>query len=155
MSLASRFWAKVEKQAECWIWTASTNGRGYGQLGRGGRGDGYVYAHRYSWELSNGSIPNGMSVLHRCDQSRCVNPDHLFLGTQKDNMRDASRKGRLAVGTRVCGEATGTAKLTALDIRIIRRLSGRLLQREIAEMFHIAQTNVSMIVQRHSWRHIT
>jgi hypothetical protein len=102
---AARFWAKVHRADgdACWIWAASMRGgRGaagsYGQftLWRDGRQI-HVCAHRVSWVLANGSIPDDASVLHRCDVRLCVNPAHLFLGTQRDNMRDASAKGRLGV----------------------------------------------------------
>lgn len=75
----------------CWIWQKSNNYR-YGQISINGK---LVYAHRYSWELKNGPIPKGMYVCHHCDVTLCVNPDHLFIGTAKDNVQDAIRKGRM------------------------------------------------------------
>lgn len=97
-----RFWAKVDKSGECWIWTGNTNKakrgywatRGYG-LFHITRNDRAVYTHRYSWMLANGPVPRGACVLHRCDNPRCVRPDHLFLGTKKENTADALAKGRL------------------------------------------------------------
>ena len=88
------FFSKIEPIPECgcWIWTGSTSSWGYGKIGIAGK---TIATHRYSWELHNGSIPIGISVLHKCDTPACVNPNHLFLGTQQDNMADASRKGRL------------------------------------------------------------
>ena len=83
-----------EPNTGCWLWIARLNNRGYGVIGRGRRGDGTTAAHRVSWELFCGLIPNGMHVLHKCDNPPCVNPQHLFLGTHGDNMRDAVRKGR-------------------------------------------------------------
>lgn len=87
-----RFWAKVEKGPDCWEWKAFRN-KGYGKFTYNGR---MYLAHRLSWILTNGPIPDGLGVLHSCDNPPCVNPDHLFLGTQLDNMRDASNKGRCA-----------------------------------------------------------
>lgn len=76
----------------CWIWMSSLSDRGYGQLTIKNK---TIYAHRFSWELHNGPIPEGLLVCHHCDTPLCVNPDHLFVGTQKDNILDAMRKGRL------------------------------------------------------------
>lgn len=92
-----RFWAKVNKTETCWLWTAATI-RGYGQIASVVNGKRTpVYAHRFSWELVHGPVPSGLWVLHHCDVPLCVNPEHLFLGTHTDNMRDASVKGRLSV----------------------------------------------------------
>jgi hypothetical protein len=89
--LVERFWARVRKGPECWEFAGPTR-KGYGQLGVGsGR---HISAHRISWELANGPIPDGMQVLHTCDNPPCVNPAHLFLGTHQDNMDDMVAKGR-------------------------------------------------------------
>ncbi len=79
-----RFWSKVDKTDECWLWTAATV-TGYGYFGVGRRGEGGVLAHRFSWELVNGPIPEGMQIDHRCHVRRCVNPAHLRLVTDKQN----------------------------------------------------------------------
>ena len=99
VSLADRFWPKVDKSPEsgCWHWTGAMNPSGHGVLGRGGRNHG---AHRVSWQLHHGDIPKEMHVCHHCDNPRCVNPDHLFLGTAADNVADMVRKGRQAKGPR-------------------------------------------------------
>jgi hypothetical protein len=89
---AARFWAKVQRGEGCWEWQGANNGKGYGCFGK--EGSRPYYAHRFSWELHAGPIPDGLFVLHRCDNRRCVNPEHLFLGTQGDNMRDMIAKGR-------------------------------------------------------------
>lgn len=106
-SLADRFWAKVEKSDGCWLWLASKFQHGYGSATvDGGRREN---AHRVAWRLIRGSIPKGMFVLHRCDNPACVNPDHLWLGTQTDNMRDCAAKGRTALQLRPWRAARGDA----------------------------------------------
>lgn len=92
--IAPRFWSKVQQGEGCWLWTSNVLKNGYGQFWMGA---GLVpeYAHRVAWQLTSGPIPDGLFVLHHCDTPTCVRPDHLFLGTHTDNMRDASRKGRL------------------------------------------------------------
>lgn len=86
-----RFWSQVEKTAGCWNWTGALNTHGYGHIRVHSK---WAPTHRFSWELSNGLIPDGLSVLHHCDNRRCVRPDHLFLGTALDNVRDMHAKGR-------------------------------------------------------------
>jgi HNH endonuclease len=89
-----RFWAAVQKTEGCWIWTHSKQTWGYGQVSVRGRN---CYAHRIAFSELVGEIPKGKSVLHRCDNPACVRPDHPFLGTHTDNMRDAAAKGRLHI----------------------------------------------------------
>lgn len=93
-SRSERFWSKVNKEAPggCWEWTAGLNSAGYGQFSNWPSAP--QRAHRVSWEFANGEIPDGLCVLHRCDNRPCVNPAHLFLGTKGDNIRDCFAKGR-------------------------------------------------------------
>ena len=94
--IEDRFWEKVSKEDGCWNWVGSTQGFGYGYLHTGDKTNRKpVSAHRYSWALHNGPIPDGLWVLHKCDNPSCVNPDHLFLGDRTDNMRDCAAKGRV------------------------------------------------------------
>lgn len=98
--LEVRFWEKVVRKGanDCWLWTAATDNHGYGQIMLGSYRSANKRphkAHRVAWELMRGPIPDGMLVCHRCDNPRCCNPSHLFLGDQRANMRDASDKGRI------------------------------------------------------------
>jgi len=151
-----RFEAKVDRSGggdACHIWTgARVNGRyGYFAVGRRTtRGPKMQYAHRVAYEIENGSIPDGLFVLHRCDNPGCVNPRHLFIGSQRDNMQDAKEKGRLSLPPRnlhLRGERHPLSKLTAAEISEIRAASGP--QRELAARFHISQAQVSRIKNGH------
>jgi hypothetical protein len=97
-TLPERFWARVRKGAGCWSWTGTVARVGYGVIGRGSRQEGLAYSHRLAYVLLVGPIPEGLYVLHKCDNRRCVRPDHLFLGTHLDNVADMVRKGRHRYG---------------------------------------------------------
>jgi hypothetical protein len=148
-----RFWAKVRKGDGCWEWTAAGS-RGYGVMGLGGQYGKRVLAHRFSWELHNGPIPDGLNVCHQCDNPPCVRPDHLFLGTHADNVRDLVSKGRNAT-VRAYGEAGGSSKLTndqVMDIR--RQRAAGVRSRVLADRYGISRTNVRLIVIGKSWSHL-
>ena len=97
--LERRFWDKVTMGDGCWEWTGTRHSWGYGLLG--GRRKVHLRAHRVSWEIHFGPIPAGLYILHHCDNPRCVRPDHLFLGTHRDNMADMVKKGRWRLNRRV------------------------------------------------------
>jgi len=110
-------------------------------------------AHRVSWELARGSVPAGLCVLHSCDNPPCVNPDHLFLGTQLSNVHDRDAKGR---GVAPCGEAHGCAKLTDTEVREIRVLyaAGELSLRRIGDRYGVHNRTIGRIVSGKGWRHV-
>lgn len=143
------FWDKVDKGPGCWTWTASRDLAGYGQFGFRRRVE---RAHRVSWILHNGEIPSGQKVLHRCDNPPCVNPAHLFLGTQADNVRDMFAKGRNRTSR---GEAVNTAKLTATQVLEILDLKGQADQVTIAAVYGVSRTLISEIHRRKVWKHLT
>jgi len=140
-SLVERFWSKVNKTEGCWFWTASTSKSGYGQLGSGGRPHTMLKAHRVSWELANGPIRDGLWVLHQCDNPICVNPDHLFLGTNLDNIADMNRKKR-----NLFQRNNPSLKLSDGQVKEIRdrRSNGERL-RSIAKDFGVTEGTVSRI----------
>lgn len=147
-SLSERFWAKVKKGDGCWLWNGTLHKTGYGKMKVGNVG--YVPAHRLSYTIHCGEIPNGLFVCHHCDVRQCVNPTHLFLGTPKDNMMDAANKGRLAFGERVGGKR----KLTSEDVLKIREeyLTPGLTQRAIAGRFNVTRAHIGYIVTRKTWK---
>ena len=153
--LEERFWAKVDRRgdAECWEWTACRAPSGYGRIGIGQQRD-TDYAHRVSWRLHFGEIPDGLYVCHRCDNPPCVNPAHLFLGTHAENMRDAQVKGRVRNNPRR-GESNGWAKLTDATVRDARRLwaSGTSM-RSLAKRYGVTFRTMDDAVKGLSWRHV-
>ena len=113
------------------------------------------YVHRVAWELANGSIPDGMCVCHTCDNPRCINPDHMFLGTIADNLQDMTNKGRRAQLPHLRGNQNGRAILDDADILDIRtRAASGEMYESIAKRYDTAETNVGRIVRRETWRHI-
>jgi len=148
-TLIERFWRRVRKTKTCWLWTGPKIRNGYGQLGDGDGG--YVKAHRYSWEFRYGPIPDGMFVLHTCDNPSCVRPDHLFLGTAADNNEDARLKGRLAHS-----ERNGNAKLTAAIVTAMRAeyAAGGVFVRELAEKYNVSSSTADHAIRRITWQYV-
>jgi hypothetical protein len=148
-SLEHRFWKKVDKRGtdECWIWRGTMTPDGYGKLWIGGglmRG-----AHRISYELFEGPILNDMLVCHKCDVRNCVNPSHLFLGNNADNMADKVSKNRQS---RLKGTQSASAKLTEQDVLDIR--ASGISQHELARRYGVTQSSVWSIIHRKTWSHL-
>ncbi len=150
-----RFWANVSPGnfTECWHWQGAFTSLGYGVISDRGQ---HIGAHRFSWVLHFGPIPGALQVLHRCDNPACVNPYHLFLGTQLDNVRDMDAKGRRVTQCNPRrGETHADAKLTEADVTEIRQLSALgVSQRKIAKQFGMSQQQISDIVRRRRWAHV-
>jgi len=144
MTVLERFEEKFIPVPEsgCWIWLAHCNRDGYGKFCLRGHPE---QAHRVSYEIYREQIPRGLQVLHHCDVRPCVNPDHLFLGTNADNTNDRIAKDRTAKG-----ESNGRAKLTTKQAAEIRRARGSL--REIASAYGISQTVVQYIKKGKIWK---
>lgn len=147
-SLEERFWSKVQKTSNCWNWTASLYRNGYGQFGIGYK---KVLEHRISWELHKGSISKDLCVLHKCDNRACVNPEHLFLGTKKDNSQDMKNKNR-----HLNGEKNTEVKLTEFQVKEIcsRYSKGNISQEKLGKEFNVSQGQIWRIIHKLRWKHI-
>jgi hypothetical protein len=150
------FWERVEHRGpdDCWTWLGSTDKDGYGLWHKFAN---ERRSNRITWTIENGPVPKGLFVLHHCDFPACCNPNHLWLGTAKDNTQDAIRKGRLINPPRMIGEANiGGGKLTEVDVFEIRRLraTGRFTLKQLGAMFKVTFGMIGHIVSRRAWKHI-
>lgn len=166
-TLPSRFWEKVDKNGPlpdpkqypnisepCWVWTAAKTSKGYGYIQRGPRVGGPrvggpIHAHQASWVLHFGPIPVGLYVLHNCDRRECIRPEHLWLGTAKDNTQDMLRKNRC-----VCGEAASWSVLTEKEVIAIRTSLAHLPETTVAERFGVSRGMIGKIRRGESWKHV-
>jgi len=164
--MEERFWSKVDKKGEngCWNWMASMRENGYGQIYKDGKP---AKAHRVSYELFVGKIPEGLCVLHSCDNRKCVNPAHLSVDTQKENLRqmreryrDNTAKGdnsgsRTHPERRPRGETHCRSKLTNNDIYEVKILYGfGFTHRELGLMYNVAHSSIANILNGKSWNHL-
>ena len=144
-----RFFEKVdftENLTTCWIWTACLNSKGYGLISINGE---LKLAHRISFMLKNGEIPKGMVIMHTCDNRKCVNPEHLRMGTIGDNNKDMVEKGRQAKG-----EKNGRAKLTYKQVECIRKLyaDGDHSYKYLAHYFGVSRWAIGSIIKEEFWK---
>ena len=148
-TIQERFENKFTKTDGCWEWNACRNSDGYGRFNVAGITH---FAHRISFQLYVGEIQEGLFVCHHCDNPGCVNPAHLFLGTNADNLRDRDNKGR---GVYCCGEKNVLAKLTATQVVEIRvAYSEGATQRNLAKEFGVSQATICHIVRRQHWKNV-
>ncbi len=155
-TLAERYWEKVVLPTEelspgaCWSWHGAHTRYGYGLINMHHR---TIQAHRASWMLHHGPIPDGLCVLHKCDNPRCTNPGHLFLGTQLENIADRERKGRNVVPK---GESSGNHKLTESDVIDIRTLHamGARTRDLVAAYSEVYPSVIAKILARTAWAHV-
>ncbi len=144
--IIDRFIEKISfGSSGCWYWIACINKHGYGTFAK-------KLAHRISWEIHKGSIDPGLCVLHKCDVPSCVNPDHLFLGTHRENMEDMAIKNRGK--NRIKGELNLKHKLTEKQVLEIRELNKKLSYLELSNKFNISRSNIYKVIKREIWRHI-
>lgn len=149
-----RFWAKVDKKSapiknkrlgRCWLWIGAKDRNGYGVVRIGGKN---YSAHRLSWEWANNQkIPDGMVLIHLCDEPSCVKPSHLTIGTQINNIEDRVKKNRSARG-----QQNGKARLTEKDVKLIKKLRGRgMTESSIAELLEVSRSAVANVLHHRSW----
>ena len=153
-AFSRRFWSKVDRTSECWVWTGSRT-CGYGHIRVGSRSDGtrtLLRATHVAWELTNGAIPEGLWLLHRCDNPPCVRPTHLFLGTPKDNTDDMAAKGRANTPK---GSQRPAARLSEADVLAIReaRRQGA-VGAELARQYGVHRSTIYHVCQRDYWKHV-
>lgn len=144
MNIMARFISFIDKQSNgCWIWRGSKNSSGYGLFFIGKKSN---LAHRISWEFTYGFSPDRLVVCHRCDNRACVNPEHLFLGDNKDNARDKMEKGRYV-------QAYGNSKLTIDDVFEIRKLwiEEKYSQTELAKKYGVGHSCINRIILGDKW----
>lgn len=146
----SRFVEKIAFGAsDCWYWIGAKSSSGYGLTSISNENK----AHRLAWKLFRGYITSGMNVLHKCDIRCCVNPDHLFIGTQDDNMKDCARKGRIKSPS-LNGERNPMSKLNDEQVLTIRGMAKKIPQSHIAKFFDVSKMTISRIVRMKSWKTI-
>lgn len=148
----ARFWSKVDKTEDCWLWTASKDKDEYGKfkLFRDGKKID-IRAHVFAYQEAHGTITNDiLCVCHSCDTPSCVRIDHLFLGTSQDNTKDRNEKGRQARGEKV----TATNKLTEKEVAEIRELAAHMSVKQLSDLYQVTCSHIRDIIARRDWKHV-
>lgn len=157
-----QFWSRVDKSGgpnACWPWTGSLK-NGYGRFYLKGHDNS---THRYAYELINGPIPKDLFACHHCDNRRCCNPTHVFIGTCKDNIQDAISKGIMPYGNKhwtrlhpelICGEHNPSAHLTAEQVQTIRLLykQGHTNMADLGRQYKVTRKTIARLIQRKTWQ---
>lgn len=148
--IQNRLWNKVKKTRSCWNWTGHISERGYGRILNPPTGR-LIKVHRLAWALLRGKPPNGTETRHLCGNKICVNPRHMRQGTHQENMQDRDDQGRTARGERV-----HTAKLTADDVRLMRRLyaTGVYTKKLLAQIFGVSDVMGGATIRGEYWQHV-
>lgn len=144
---------RVDEATGCWQWTASCRRGGYGQLGLKG---GVFTAHRLSYIVHIGEIPGGMFVCHRCDNRKCLNPAHLFVGTAAENTADMMTKGRFVLGRRYRGEEIRSAKLSEAEVIAIRNkhIPRQYTRKQLASEYGVSVATIKNVLCGRCWSHV-
>jgi hypothetical protein len=150
-SLEERFFRKIERTGDCWIWVGNRRPNGYGIIQQGGKGSSTLSAHRLSYEMHKGLIPDGLVVMHSCDNPACVNPDHLTVGTYKQNTADMIAKGRKRT-VAPKGTGNGKAKLNDELVRYIR--TSQKNAASIARELKLSENCIRGVRSGRTWSHV-
>jgi hypothetical protein len=148
LNSVTTFQRLIDKSGDCWVWKGSVNHANYGMYKFNGK---FRLAHRLSYEIHIGSIPSGMLVCHKCDNPSCVNPDHLFLGTQKDNINDCVAKGRNAIGNKNWNTKLDEEKVLMIRGSDFSKLGSKA---EMARSLGISQTALNYVLSGRNWAHV-
>lgn len=146
LPMPERFWSKTRKNNECIEWIACLNTTGYGSFWHKGR---WATASRVAYEITHGEIPFGLCVLHKCDNRKCVNPDHLYIGTKKQNMQDRIER---KPDSYMKGQTNGRAKL--IDSQVLEIRNSSLGNKNLAKQFNVSEGTIESIKSRRTWKHI-
>lgn len=150
--LEQRFWRMIKKTEDCWLWIGGKKPNGYGQISEGGKGSKTLLAHRVSYKIHHGELPEGLVVMHSCDNPSCVNPSHLSVGTYKDNTQDMIAKGRKRTVAPL-GSENGKAILSERDVLYIRENQGK-SHAQLGREMGVSPNCVRGVRTGRTWSHV-